>query len=136
MMSVGVLSRERVCVKILGLGARGVNGRLSRRKRTVAQNNTFSARVADAGRGRGVCRDATMPRALRTRLMARGMMTGAKKIRRDLILSSVSSESHHTYKNADTHVPNEMPTSTIVALASCEEEMKPNCQQSRAKPAD
>lgn len=65
MISVGVLMRERVCVKMFGLGARGLNGRLRSRKKVMAKKRIFSARVADAGSGRGDCREAIVPRKSR-----------------------------------------------------------------------
>lgn len=59
MMSVGVLRRERVRLKMLDAGACGLNGKLRRRKTAMAIKRTFRLRAAEEVRGRGDGRCAT-----------------------------------------------------------------------------
>lgn len=62
MMSVDVVRRELVRVKMLGLGACGLKGRLRQKKRVMVRKRTFKARLASWGRGRG---DGRLERATR-----------------------------------------------------------------------
>lgn len=113
MMSVGVLRRERVREKIFGGGARGLNGRLSSRKKRVVEKRTFRAREVIDGRGRGDGRCVIAVRKLRSRLIARGIRTGAKKMSSDLMLHAVSQKQSSRVGRRNTYAENEIPMSAI-----------------------
>lgn len=121
MMSVGVLRRERVREKIFGGGARGLNGRLSSRKKRVVEKRTFRAREVIDGRGRGDGRCVIAVRKLRRRLIARGIRTGAKKMSSDLMLHAVSQKQLSRAGRSNTYAENEIPMSAIFQSRGCPE---------------
>lgn len=102
MTSVGVLMRDRVCVKMLGPGACGLKGKLRSRKKTMAKKRRFRARAAPAGSGRAGGRDAIETRTSRYRLIARGIKIGAKKMTSDLMLRGEVSSLYSTLASQGT----------------------------------